>query len=78
MVDLNLEKFFDRVNHDRLMAAIAHRVAEVLKLLGVSSVRLITNHPEKVPALESGGIAVVERASAEVSSGRALNGICAS
>ncbi len=42
--------------------------AEVLKLLGVSSVRLITNNPEKVAALESAGIAVVERVSAEVES----------
>jgi GTP cyclohydrolase II len=40
--------------------------AEVLKLLGVSSVRLITNNPEKVAALESAGITVVERVSAEV------------
>jgi GTP cyclohydrolase II len=40
--------------------------AEVLKLLGVSAVRLITNNPEKVAALEAGGIAVVERISAEV------------
>ncbi len=40
--------------------------AEVLKLLGVSQVRLITNNPEKVAALESAGIAVVERISAEV------------
>ena len=40
--------------------------AEVLKLLGVSSVRLITNNPAKVAALESAGIAVVERVSAEV------------
>ena len=40
--------------------------AEVLKLLGVSAVRLVTNNPEKVAALESGGIAVVERISAEV------------
>jgi GTP cyclohydrolase II len=40
--------------------------AEVLKLLGVSKVRLITNNPEKVAALESAGIAVVERVSAEV------------
>jgi GTP cyclohydrolase II len=39
---------------------------EVLKLLGVSQVRLITNNPEKVEALESAGIAVVERVSAEV------------
>jgi GTP cyclohydrolase II len=40
--------------------------AEVLKLLGVSRVRLITNNPEKVAALESAGITVVERVSAEV------------
>ena len=38
----------------------------MLKLIGVSSVRLITNNPEKVAALEAGGIAVVERVSAEV------------
>jgi GTP cyclohydrolase II len=40
--------------------------AEVLKLLGVSEVRLITNNPEKVAALEAAGIAVTERVSAEV------------
>src|ERR1700678_4546797 len=40
--------------------------AEVLKLLGVSAVRLMTNNPEKVAALESGGINVVERISAAV------------
>jgi GTP cyclohydrolase II len=40
--------------------------AEVLKLLGVSQVRLITNNPEKVSAMETAGIAVVERVSAEV------------
>ncbi len=40
--------------------------AEVLKLLGVTQVRLITNNPEKVSALESAGISVVERVSAEV------------
>jgi GTP cyclohydrolase II len=40
--------------------------AEVLKILGVNKVRLITNNPEKVAALESAGIAVVERVSAEV------------
>lgn len=40
--------------------------AEVLKLLDVSRVRLITNNPDKVAALESAGIAVVERISAEV------------
>jgi GTP cyclohydrolase II len=40
--------------------------AEVLKLLNVTAVRLITNNPEKVEALESVGIKVVERISAEV------------
>jgi GTP cyclohydrolase II len=40
--------------------------AEVLKLLKVKSVRLMTNNPEKVSAMESAGIAVVERVSAEV------------
>jgi GTP cyclohydrolase II len=40
--------------------------AEVLKQLGVTQVRLITNNPEKVAALESAGIAVTERVSAEV------------
>ena len=40
--------------------------AEVLKLLGVTAVRLMTNNPEKVAALESAGIAVTERVSAEV------------
>jgi GTP cyclohydrolase II len=40
--------------------------AEVLKMLGVAQVRLITNNPEKVAALESAGIAVTERVSAEV------------
>jgi GTP cyclohydrolase II len=40
--------------------------AEALKMLGVSQVRLMTNNPDKVAALESAGIAVVERVSAEV------------
>jgi GTP cyclohydrolase II len=35
-------------------------------MLGISQVRLITNNPEKVSALESAGIAVVERVSSEV------------
>ena len=42
--------------------------AEVLKLLGLFAVRLITNNPDKVAALQSAGIAVVERVSAEVES----------
>ena len=40
--------------------------AQVLLSLGVRAVRLITNNPEKVQALESFGIQVVERISAEV------------
>jgi GTP cyclohydrolase II len=40
--------------------------AEALKLLGVRAVRLITNNPEKVEAVEAAGIQVVERISAEV------------
>jgi GTP cyclohydrolase II len=40
--------------------------AEVLKLLTVSAVRLMTNNPEKVAALEAAGISVTERVSAEV------------
>ena len=40
--------------------------AEALKLLGVPAVRLMTNNPEKVAALESAGITVTERVSAEV------------
>jgi GTP cyclohydrolase II len=42
--------------------------AEALKLMGVSKVRLMTNNPDKVAALESAGIEVVERVSAEVES----------
>jgi GTP cyclohydrolase II len=40
--------------------------AAVLNLLGVNQVRLITNNPDKVAALETAGIRVVERVSAEV------------
>ncbi len=40
--------------------------AEILKLLNVPEVRLITNNPEKVEAMELAGIAVVERISALV------------
>lgn len=40
--------------------------AAVLHLLGVSAVRLMTNNPEKVAALELAGIRVTERISAEV------------
>ena len=40
--------------------------AGVLRMLGLSAVRLITNNPEKVAALEDAGVSVVERISAEV------------
>jgi GTP cyclohydrolase II len=40
--------------------------AEVLKQLGVHAVRLITNNPEKVQALENAGVQVSERISAAV------------
>jgi GTP cyclohydrolase II len=40
--------------------------AQILLMLGVRAVRLITNNPEKVEAMEAVGIKVVERISAEV------------
>ena len=40
--------------------------ARALKLLQVSAVRLMTNNPDKVAALEAAGINVTERVSAEV------------
>jgi GTP cyclohydrolase II len=40
--------------------------AEILKALNIPAVRLITNNPEKVAALESAGIRVTERVSAAI------------
>jgi GTP cyclohydrolase II len=40
--------------------------AEMLKALGVARVRLLSNNPEKVEALERGGVEVVERVPCEV------------
>jgi GTP cyclohydrolase II len=40
--------------------------AEILRALGVRQVRLLSNNPQKVAALESAGIKVVERVPAEV------------
>jgi len=40
--------------------------AAMLKMMGVEAVRLITNNPQKVAALEAVGIKVVERISADV------------
>ena len=40
--------------------------AEALKMLGVRQVRLMTNNPDKVAALDAAGVSVVERVSADV------------
>jgi GTP cyclohydrolase II len=40
--------------------------AGILKALGVSQVRLLSNNPDKVAALERGGIEVIERVPCEV------------
>ena len=40
--------------------------AEVIKALGISRVRLLSNNPDKVAALERAGIEVVERVPCEV------------
>ncbi len=40
--------------------------AEILKTLGVTRVRLLSNNPEKVEALERAGLQVVERVPCEV------------
>jgi GTP cyclohydrolase II len=42
--------------------------AQILVSLGLGAVRLITNNPAKVQALEAAGVQVVERVSAEVPS----------
>ena len=40
--------------------------AEIIKLLGVRRVRLMSNNPDKVRALQSAGLEVVERVPLEV------------
>jgi GTP cyclohydrolase II len=42
--------------------------AEILKYLGITRVRLMTNNPDKVSSLETAGIEVVERVSAAIPS----------
>ena len=41
--------------------------AQILKALGVQQVRLLSNNPDKVAALENAGVKVVERVPCEVS-----------
>ncbi len=41
--------------------------AEILKALGILEVRLLSNNPDKVAALEKGGVKVLERVPCEVS-----------
>ncbi|HEY6338010.1 MAG TPA: GTP cyclohydrolase II [Candidatus Sulfotelmatobacter sp.] len=43
--------------------------AEMLKTLGVTQVRLLSNNPDKIEALERAGVKVVERVPCEVDSG---------
>ena len=54
-VDANLQLGFDSDERNYLPAA------QILRLLGVSSVKLMTNNPAKVTALGNCGIEVVER-----------------
>jgi RNA-directed DNA polymerase len=57
VVDIDLERFFDRVHHDRLMARLAHRIADkrLLKLIrgylnaGVMSNGLVSPTREGTP-----------------------------
>ena len=57
MVDIDLEKFFDRVNHDRLMARVAERVKDkrLLRLIraylnsGIMDGGLVGPRTEGVP-----------------------------
>jgi GTP cyclohydrolase II len=42
-----------------------HLPAEILRQLGISAVRLITNNPDKLTALQDAGITIVERVPCE-------------
>jgi GTP cyclohydrolase II len=56
--------------NERLGFKADHRAftlpAEILKALGVTEVRLLSNNPDKVEALERAGVRVVERVPCEV------------
>ena len=43
------------------MSATSASGAEILKLMGFSSVRLLTNNPAKIEVMERSGIKVAER-----------------
>jgi GTP cyclohydrolase II len=43
-----------------------HMPVEILKALGIKELRLLSNNPEKVEAVEAAGITVVERVPADV------------
>jgi RNA-directed DNA polymerase len=49
VVDLDLEKFFDRVNHDKLMAAIARRLIRAILESGVMENGLVSSVEEGTP-----------------------------
>ena len=57
--------------NERLVFKADHREfalpAEILKSLGIHQVRLLSNNPDKVAALENAGVRVVERVPCEVS-----------
>jgi len=55
----------ERLGFDADLRAFA-MPAGILKALGVSKVRLLSNNPDKVAALERGGIEVIERVPCEV------------
>jgi GTP cyclohydrolase II len=57
---------FDTVDADRLLGFKPDErrydvAAAILKALGITAVRLLTNNPEKLTALEAAGIAIAER-----------------
>ncbi|MBR6400140.1 MAG: GTP cyclohydrolase II [Firmicutes bacterium] len=48
--------------------------ADILRQLGIKKLRLMTNNPDKIAALESAGLEVVERVSVEVAHAREADG----